>query len=696
MKILERAGEQPFVSPQEAARIGALEAAQIGDWELDLATNIMRRSALHDRCFGYRSSPAIWGYQEFIDHLHPDDRDAVEASYATGKALVTQMEIECRVIWPDKSVHWIWWKGRFYPDEQGHSVRVAGIVGEITARKLHEDQIALYSLITQKITTPVILTDLLGKITWVNAPFETLSGYALVEVLGRKPGDVLQGPETDKNTIRLMHEALAKAQGFAVEVLNYRKDGQIYWQHLKVDPVLDHQGVITGFLALQTDVTERKRFEALLWRNANYDTLTELPNRRLFWDRLEQEVRHAQRTGKLVALFYLDIDRFKEINDLFGHEIGDQLLIEVAKRINACVRGSDTVARLGGDEFTIILPQLEALNDGERIAQKILASLTQPFYFDQLRVEVSASIGIALYPNDSPTTQQLVNNADQAMYMAKTHGRNQFCYFTPSMQIRAQERLHMGVDLRQALKPDQLRVFFQPIICMASGKIVKAEALLRWQHPVQGLIEPAIFIPLAEELGLIGDIGEWVFREAATWAAEFSRQGQPNFQVSVNMSPLQFVRQMGERSWPRQLQDMGLPCKRISVEITESALLQDSRLVIDTLREYRDAGMEIALDDFGTGYSSMSYLVKFGIDYLKIDQSFVRNMAQKNSRTIAETIIVMGHKLGLKVIAEGVETAEQMHILMQAGCDYVQGYLFSAALPPEEFGRMLVADRCAG
>ena len=405
MKILERAGEQPFVSPQEAARIGALEAAQIGDWELDLATNIMRRSALHDRCFGYRSSPAIWGYQEFIDHLHPDDRDAVEASYATGKALVTQMEIECRVIWPDKSVHWIWWKGRFYPDEQGHSVRVAGIVGEITARKLHEDQIALYSLITQKITTPVILTDLLGKITWVNAPFETLSGYALVEVLGRKPGDVLQGPETDKNTIRLMHEALAKAQGFAVEVLNYRKDGQIYWQHLKVDPVLDHQGVITGFLALQTDVTERKRFEALLWRNANYDTLTELPNRRLFWDRLEQEVRHAQRTGKLVALFYLDIDRFKEIN------VANDLLSDPARRKRFDAGEIDA--------FLLSQPGVSAVHDlhvwpmsttetaltvhvlmpggypGDAFTAGLAASLKQRFGIDHSTVQIETDAGTA-------------------------------------------------------------------------------------------------------------------------------------------------------------------------------------------------------------------------------------------------------------------------------------------------------------
>jgi len=486
------------------------------------------------------------------------------------------MDIECRVIWPDKSVHWIWWKGCFYSDPNGQPIRAAGMVGEMSARKS------------------------------------------------------------------------------------------------------------TG--------AERQRIESLLWRNANFDSLTELPNRRLFWDRLEQEVRRAQRTGKPVCLFYLDLDRFKEINDLFGHEIGDQLLIEVAKRINACVRSSDTIARLSADEFTIILPQLEALSDGERIAQKILAALTLAFYFDELRIEVSASIGIAIYPTDSSGVQQLVNNADHAMHLAKTLGRNQFCYFTPSMQIRAQQRLHMGVDLRSALKPDQLSVFFQPIICIASGRIVKAEALLRWRHPVQGLIEPSIFIPLAEELGLIGDIGEWVFREAATWAAEFARYGQPNFQISVNMSAHQFARQVGEFSWPKQLQAMGLPCNLISVEITESALLQDSRMVIDTLRAYREAGMEIALDDFGTGYSSMSYLLKFGIDYLKIDQSFVRNLAQKNSRTIAETIIVMGHKLGLKVIAEGVETTDQLSILKLAGCDYVQGYLFSPALPPEEFGHMLIAD----
>lgn len=680
------------VLESEALRRYALDAAQIGDWDIDLKTRTVRGSVLFAQCFGYGPLPEDLNIEGLTQRIHAEDRSRVQENFFRAMNGTGVLEDECRVIWPDLSCHWLWYRGRFYCDAAGRDLHLSGVVSEITERKRNEQKMARLALIMEKITTPVMLTDAEGRIKWVNPPFEALSGYTRAEVVGRKPGDFLQGPDTDRNTIAQMHEAIVHGRGFEVEVLNYMKSGRPFWQHLKVDPVFDEQGHLTSFVAVQSDITERKNFETRLWRNANFDSLTGLPNRRLFWDRLDHEVRHTQRNSKLAALFFIDLDRFKEINDLFGHEIGDKLLNEVTQRIGACVRESDTLARIGGDEFTLIMSELDNTHYTDRTARKILGALSRPFVYSKATLSISASIGIALYPADGKDAAELFRNADQAMYSAKTGGGNQYSYFTRSMQESALMRLHTGRDLRNALNPEQLKVHFQPVIAIASGRIVKAEALLRWQHPSRGLIEPSEFIPLAEELGLITEIGEWVFHEATHWANVFSHHCELPFQISVNTSPLQFSHQTRGISWPAQLKMQGLPCSLISVEITEGVLLKDSPAVTQVLREYRDAGMEIALDDFGTGYSSMAYLVKFGLDYLKIDQSFVKNFGNAHSRTIAETIIVMGHKLGLKIIAEGIETEEQRCLLAAAGCDYGQGFLFSGALPPAQFEALLCAD----
>jgi diguanylate cyclase (GGDEF)-like protein/PAS domain S-box-containing protein len=676
----------------EAQRRYALDAAQIGDWDLDLSTNKVLGSALYAQCFGHHELPVNASFDSVMAHVHTDDRIRLKREFNEAKTVDGLLEGECRVIWPDQSCHWIWYRARFYCDVAGHSLHLAGIVSDITERKLNEQKIAHQALIMEKITTPVMLTDANCRIEWVNAPFATLTGYTMAEVIGRRPGDFLQGPDTDRNTVLQMHEAIAQHKSFEVEILNYQKSGQPFWQHLKVDPVFSDQGVLTSYVAVQSDITERKNFESRLWRNANFDPLTGLPNRRLFWDRLDHEVRHAHRNGQLAALFFIDLDRFKEINDLFGHEVGDRLLKEVANRIDTCVRESDTLARIGGDEFTLILSELVNTHYAERIAHKIISTLAKPFTCAKATLSISASIGIALYPADGKDAPELFRNADQAMYSAKSCGRNQFCYFTRSMQENSLMRLHTGRDLRNAMNPDQLKVFFQPIVAIPSRRILKAEALLRWQHPTRGLVAPSEFIPLAEELGLIHDIGEWVFHEATHWAKQFSHQCDRPFQVSVNTSPLQFTKLTRGMNWPAQMKSKGLPCSLISVEITEGVLLKDSPAVTEALHAFRQAGMEIALDDFGTGYSSMAYLVKFGLDYLKIDQSFVKNFANAHSRTIAETIIVMGHKLGLKIIAEGIETKEQFEMLAEAGCDYGQGFLFAPALPPEKFQALLGTD----
>ena len=452
-------------------------------------------------------------------------------------------------------------------------------------------------------------------------------------------------------------------------------------------------GTPLRLVGICSDISDRKQAEQEALEHANYDALTGLPNRRLFRERLEQQVKQSQSHGLPIALLFIDLDRFKEVNDLLGHDAGDLLLKQAAQRIRKCVRDSDTVARLGGDEFTVILTQFQDSEAVHEVAAQILETLAQPFRLMQDRVTIAASIGITLCPADGQQPETLLRNADQAMYDAKRAGRNRYSFFSPRLQDAVWQRLLMIHELRQVLPKNQLRVYYQPMVDLHSNTVVKAEALLRWLHPERGLILPGEFIGLAEETGLINEIGNWVFHEAATWARRWSDQLGHTFQISVNKSPAQFLKNNYTGDWTQYLDSLGLAGNAISIEITEGMLLNVSHQTTEQLAYVQNAGIQLAIDDFGTGYSSLAYLKRFDVDYLKIDQSFVRDMASDTtSRTIAETIIVMAHKLGLRVIAEGVETEQQRDWLKDAGCDYAQGFLYAQAVPPQEFSRLLAAS----
>ena len=446
--------------------------------------------------------------------------------------------------------------------------------------------------------------------------------------------------------------------------------------------------------SLAAEVHDRMRIEQAL-RDVNFDRLTGLPNRSVFHDRLEMDIKKAHRSRLPLALLFIDLDHFKEINDTLGHDTGDQLLQQVGQRLSAYVRETDTVARIGGDEFTITLGELQDLDMVTHVAQKILADLSGPFQLGNKVAYVSASIGITLYPQDAASAGELLRNADQALYWSKDVGRNRFTYFTRSMQEAAQARMALSNDLRGAFSQGQLRVHYQPIVDMASGRIRKAEALLRWRHPAHGLISPVEFIPIAEHTGLIVAIGDWVFHEALRQARQW-RALDPLFTVAVNISPAQFYRNGdNHRDWlddccPGPQRQAGPPA--VGLEITEGLLLAADLSVMRQMQAFREAGIGISLDDFGTGYSSLSYLRKFSLDALKIDRSFVDNLEHDGANVaLCEAIIVMAHKLGLKVIAEGVETCAQNELLRAAGCDFAQGYLFGQALPPDEFEALLKA-----
>ena len=407
---------------------------------------------------------------------------------------------------------------------------------------------------------------------------------------------------------------------------------------------------------------------------------------------MEREISKANRNGTAIAVLFIDLDHFKDVNDSLGHQIGDALLQVIAKRIEACVRFTDTVSRLGGDEFMIILADLDDRNHIEFIVEKILLSLQDLVNLGNEVIATSGSIGISLYPDDAKNSEELVKNADQAMYVSKSVGRNRFSYFTRTMQETALARIKLISDLRNALEAKQFRLFYQPIVEFSTGKIHKAEALIRWFHPTLGLVSPAEFIPLAEETGLIIQLGDWIFKEAANFTKHLSQITGEDFRISINKSPVQFRERLIAEDWIQYLKEIELHPKQIVIEITEGLLLDSDLGVKNQLFSYRDAGIQVAIDDFGTGYSSLSYLTTFDINYLKIDQSFTKNIQPGSSDlAISEAIIVMAHKLGLKVIAEGVETEVQRDLLLAAGCDFAQGYLYSKPLPAEDFERLLLS-----
>ncbi len=561
---------------------------------------------------------------------------------------------------------------------------------DVTERKYAEEEMRLASLVFQNSSEGMTVTDADGIIFSVNPAFSQLTGYSPDEVIGKNPR-ILKSGRHDMAFYQAMWHDLNTSGHWEGEIWNRHKNGGIYAERLAINTIYNEDGTPHRRVALFSDITQKKASEELIWRQANFDPLTGLPNRSMFYDRLELEMKKARRSNSPLALLFLDLDEFKSVNDTLGHDMGDVLLKEATRRLRDCVRETDTVARLGGDEFTVILTDLDENHGVELVAKVILLKLAEPFLLDDKLVHVSVSIGITLYPEDAVTLDDLLKNADQAMYAAKDQGRNCFHYFTPAMQEAVQKRMQIANDLRIALSGEQFQLYYQPIVDMATGDIRKAEALIRWQHPEHGLISPAAFIPIAEETGMIVEIGDWVFRMAASQVANWRASYCPEFQISINKSPVQFsIRDSSHDFWLDYLHDLGLSGDCIVVEITEGLLLDASAATKGKLLALRDAGIQVAIDDFGTGYSSLTYLQKLDIDYLKIDQAFVYDLTPGSKNlTLCTAIIVMAHELGLKVIAEGIETQQQHDLLAAAGCDYGQGYFYSRPAKAEEFEKRL-------
>jgi diguanylate cyclase (GGDEF)-like protein/PAS domain S-box-containing protein len=535
----------------------------------------------------------------------------------------------------------------------------------------------------------IMVTDFSGNIVEVNAAFCAITGYAKAEVLGRNPR-MMKSDRHDAAFYTRMWKSLVEQGQWQGEVWDRRKNGETFPKWLTINTVRDSAGRATGYVGIFSDLTGAKRTEAELERLAHYDSLTSLPNRILFRDRLAQALAQAQRGRRRLALLFLDLDGFKAVNDSRGHAAGDAVLQQVAQRLAAVVRVSDTLARQSGDEFTILLTEIESANDAAVVARKLLDAMNEPFEVLGRSGRLSASIGIAMFPEDAEQPEELLANADTAMYRAKESGRNRYQFFSRSMHARAVAQIELEAELRQAVPRGELVLHYQPQIEPSRARIVGVEALVRWNHPRLGLLAPARFIPLAEETRLIGAVGDWVVHAACRQARAWRDAGLPLVRVAVNLAPQQFEDpKLVDRiaSW---LIESRVDPSQLEVEITESNAMANPDRTVERLQELRAIGIHVSIDDFGTGHSSLSYLKRFPVESLKIDRGFLRDVPDdQDSATLCSAMIGLAHSLGLSVVAEGVETAAQYDFLRNRECDLLQGFLFSRPVPPERLAELL-------
>ncbi|MDX9860787.1 MAG: EAL domain-containing protein, partial [Rhodospirillales bacterium] len=566
---------------------------------------------------------------------------------------------------------------------------IQSTVIDITEHRRTLDNLRKLSQAVEQSPASVIITDTTGAIEYVNPKFVEVAGYTLEEILGKNPR-ILKSGNTPDEVYEALWRTVTAGHEWRGEMLNRKKNGEFYWESVSISPIKTPDGAITHFLAVKEDISLRKEYEKRLIQQANFDEVTGLPNRVLALDRLEQALARGLRQNNKVGLLFIDLDRFKYVNDTLGHHTGDRILKEAGNRIRCCLRAADTVARLGGDEFTVIVPDLQLGIDVEPVAQKILESFERPFHLGGREIFLTPSIGITIWPDDGYMPDELMRNADTAMYRAKDMGRNNFRFFTPELNERALARARMEHQIRHALDRNEFELHYQPLISLATGRIVRAEALLRWHNDDLGQVSPEKFIPLAEEIGLITPIGEWVLRAACRQAVEWRKEGLCPERISVNVSSRQFRGLSLFDTVVDILKDTGMPATGLELEITENLLMADIPEVIDGLRRLDDLGISLSVDDFGTGYSSLSYLRRFPVSVLKIDKSFVRDVAiDSENATLVEAIITMGRSLKLEVVAEGVETGAQMGFLRERGCDYAQGYFYSRPTPTADFLQLM-------
>jgi two-component system CheB/CheR fusion protein len=581
-----------------------------------------------------------------------------------------------------------------YADESHKGIcGVVMTIIDVTEKKLVEEKLRLSASVFEHASEATVITDANNCIISVNPAFTEITGYTSEEVIGQSP-HILNSGKHPKEFFKHMWEVLLSTGAWQGEIQNRRKNGDVYTEWLSINVLKDDNGNVTRHIAVFSDITDAKKAQETIERQATFDTLTGLPNRNLTMDRLKQMLASSRRSGRMFAVLFMDLDHFKSVNDALGHAAGDELLVKTALRIKGVLRDSDSVGRMGGDEFIVLLSDLNSAEDIIPIANKILAEVRQPLMIGGHTVLTATSIGITVYPVDGDTPEVMLKNADSAMYEAKKSGRNTFCFFTHRMQDEANKRHWIDTELATAVTNDRLLLYYQPIIRLDTMMLAGAEALLRWQHPVKGFIPPDVFIPVAEQNGMIGKLSRWVF---ATGLADWLRGSEAagtDLSLSFNLSAAEFVaRDHVEQLLALLTKSPLARAGRIMIEITESLKLSDNEEYLDILRQLRQCGCRIAIDDFGTGYSSLSYLKRMPIDVIKIDKSFIRDItSDPTDAAMVKAILQMATAFGMRTVAEGVETPEQLAFLQAYGCHYAQGFLFSKPVPYADFAGLPLQD----
>lgn len=621
--------------------------------------------------------------------LHPEDIPRLQEMLLQLMRTKEQQQIEYR--YRRKDGEWLTLESTVIPivEHDGQVESCAVIARDVTKRKRAERQLEeseqRYRSLFAHNPDAVFSINTCGIVTRVNPAAQTITGYAKEEMLGRSFFEFISKKDRPRAIQAFRQGRMDTTQYYEVSIKH--KDGHPIFLHVKIVPIVIDQ-VTVGVFGIATDVTERKQAEETINHMAFHDALTDLPNRRLFKDRLTNQLRDAQIAGKMLCIMFLDLDRFKLVNDTLGHDVGDRLLVGVAHKLKSCLRPQDMLARMGGDEFTILLAELEDVDYALRIADEILQIFTQPFIIDEHHLHITTSIGIAVFPKDGADVETLMKNADVAMYRAKEQGKNRYQLFADAgMGIST---LMLENQLRHALGRDELLLHYQPQVDMQTGSIIGMEALIRWEHPDLGLLTPKAYMHLAEEMGTILEINRWALREACKQCSTWRQTLHPTLKIAVNLSARQFQQQDFEREVESILAETGLPADALILEIKESTAMYDAQIVMEKLQRLKRLGVQIAIDDFGTGYSSLSLLRKYPIDILKIDSSFVKELPLcPDSLAIVQGIISLAQSLKRKVVAEGVETGKQMRLLEELGCTLAQGYLFSHPLPTEAAEQLL-------
>jgi len=662
-----------------------LESIEDGYFEVDIKGNFTFFNSILAKALGYSKQDLLnMNYNQFMDRENA--RKVFQAFNRVYRTREAMREVDWHITLHDGSVLCSEASISCIVDQDGQVTGFRGIVRDISQRKLAEEALRQselkYRLVFENTPLGIIHFDGQGRITACNDSLADLIGLTHREAaIGFS---LLSIP--DVAFAKAIKQALNGQNAYYQGNYESPISGKSIPVEAQIAPVMSDDGSPLGGVIIVSDITERKRYEETIRHLAYHDALTGLPNRLLIHDRISVALPQARRQNQMLALVYLDLDNFKIINDTLGHLIGDRLLQEVAHRLKYLIREGDTVARMGGDEFMFLFPGINETGNVKIIANKILDSFSLPFQVDGHEIHVSASIGISLYPSDGQDVETLIKNADTALYRAKEQGRNNYQLFTPAMNEAFMERMTLAKDLRHALDHGELDLHYQPLIDIKSGRIVGMEALVRWNHPIKGLVLPGKFIPVAERTGLINEVGTWVLHRACLDAQAWRQQGLGALTVAVNVSPLQFHRDNIEREVANALAACQLPADALELELTESLLVADAHHLSEVLQRLRAQGVQIAIDDFGTGYSNLAYLQRFAVHRLKIDQSFVRRMGSStHDEGIVRAIIEMAHCLGLQVVAEGVEDAAMLHRLQGFGCEFGQGFHWSPALPAEGF-----------